>query len=172
MTLTKSNNANAVLAVDSRRSSLHQLFKYMLGLVLSIGSINAYADKSCSVTATIAFGAYDPVGNIDLNSIGNIDFYCDGNTSVVLKLGLGNGQGASFYGGRRMSASRGSSLIYNIYTDAGHRHVLGDGTGGSVTLAVQGKFGFSRAIYGSIPANQTGLLANNYSDMLVITIVY
>jgi spore coat protein U-like protein len=172
MTLTKSNNVNAILEIDSGRSSQHQLFKYMLGLALSISSINAYADKTCSVTATIAFGAYDPVANTNLNSIGNIDFYCEGNTSVVLKLGLGNGSGASFYAGRRMSEAKGSSLIYNIYTDSGHRHVLGDGTGGSVTLAVKGKFGFSRAIYGSIPAHQTGLLASSYSDMLVITIVY
>ena len=172
MTLSKSNNASAILEIDSRRPSLHQLFKYILGLTLSISSINAYAVKSCSVTATIAFGAYNPVANLDLNSIGSIDFYCNGNTSVVLKLGLGSGSGASFYGGRRMSTPKGSPLIYNIYTDSGHSHVLGDGTGGSVTLAVKGKFGFSRAIYGSIPAHQTGLLASSYSDMLVITIVY
>lgn len=122
--------------------------------------------------SNLAFGAYDSVSNTVLNSVGNVDFYCNGNTSVVLKLSLGNGPGASFYGGRRMRASGGNLLIYNIYTDSSHRHVLGDGTGGSVTLPVQGKFGFSRAIYGSIPANQRGLSASSYSDLLVITIVY
>jgi spore coat protein U-like protein len=172
MTFTTLQNASTFVKRTSRTSRLSLHFRCALAISMSVGSFNAYAVKSCSVTATIAFGAYDPVANTNLNSIGNIDFYCNGNTSVVLKLGLGNGPGASFYGGRRMSAARGNSLIYNIYTDAGHRHVLGDGTGGSATLSVQGKFGFSRAFYGAIPAHQTGLLANNYSDMLVITIVY
>jgi len=172
MTFTTLQSENALANSTSKTSRLHLIYRCALAVSISVVSFNAHAVKSCSVTATIAFGAYNPVANPNLNSIGNIDFYCDGNTSVVLKLGLGNGSGASFYAGRRMSAAKGGSLIYNIYTDAGHRQVLGDGTGGSVTLAVQGKFGFSCAIYGSIPAHQTGLLASSYSDMLVITIVY
>lgn len=172
MTISTLQSENALVKSTSKASRLHLLSRCALAVSMSVLSFNAYADKSCSVTATIAFGAYNPVANTNLNSIGNIDFYCDGNTSVVVKLGLGNGSGTSFYAGRRMSAAKGGSLIYNIYTDAGHRHVLGDGTGGSSTLSVQGKFAFSRAIYGSIPAHQTGLLASSYSDMLVITIVY
>jgi spore coat protein U-like protein len=98
---------------------------------------------------------------------GEVDVHCDLPTTFRLALSPGHGD----YGTRRMRGSSGGELKYNIYLDAGHNQVWGDGTtGGTARLAgqsdVSGNASF--VVYGRVLPDQLAR-AGTYTDQLTIT---
>ena len=71
-----------------------------------------------------------------------------------------------------MTRAGGGSLNYNLYANASRTRVLGDGTGGSVTLKITGLKSEVQAIWARIPAHQANVLAGTYVDTVVTTISY
>ena len=141
--------------------------------ILSVVSGNAHAKLTCNLSGgAAAFGAYDPVTAAEVLTTGSIKVTCNGPFNAVLSLGVGNGAGASYSGGRRMTGSAGGTLIYNLYADAALSRVLGNGTGGSVTLNVSGPNSRTQAIWGRIPGGQNSVRAGSYGDTVVATISY
>jgi spore coat protein U-like protein len=130
--------------------------------------------KTCDVTgAAVAFGVYDPTSSASLDTTGTLSMVCDEISDAVLSLGIGNGAGASFLAGRKMSRSGGGgTLIYNLYADAARSQVFGDGTGGSVTLKLSGKKTYNQPIFARIRGNQSGIMSGNYADTVLVTISY
>jgi spore coat protein U-like protein len=154
-----------------RAKPLNRLGFYALLAIAWIGSAQA---KTCNITGGgVAFGAYDPTSSASLDTTGSVALDCEGSFEVVLSLSVGNGAGASYSGGRKMTRGRGSgTLTYNLYANAARTHVLGDGTGGSVTLHINGHRTYIQAIWARIPRGQHTVLAGSYADIVVATISY
>lgn len=135
----------------------------------------AAADAACTVSVTgVAFGAYDPHGASPDDSTGSVSATCliiDAAPNVEISSGS-----APNFTTRRMSNGP-STLNYNLYTNAAHTIVWGDGSGGSstATLTLTGTFiiwrSYSRTIYGRIPTGQN-VTAGSYGDLLVVTVTF
>jgi spore coat protein U-like protein len=148
-------------------------FRMAITLVFtSLLASNALA-KTCTVTSSaVAFGVYYPMANTHLDSIGAITIECNGNIDVILSLDRGSGADASFARGRRMTTADGKTLRYNLYANASRTRVLGDGTGGTVTLQISGNKAWSQPIWARILNNQQRAFAGTYVDTIVVTISY
>lgn len=130
------------------------------------------APPSCSTTSTtINFGNYLPSSTIPLSSTGTITLNC--NRSGSYSIALSMGQGGS-YNPRSMSGgSPVTQLNYNLYTNAQHTIIWGDGSGGTsvATGSYSKNVPVSITVYGLLPAQQnvpTGL----YTDSITATITY
>lgn len=146
------------------------LFALMGGMV---AATSVWADSCHVSTGAVAFGAYDTASAANLDAIGSLDIHCSSKVHVVLFLSKGSGVGASFSAGRKMTRVGGTgTLTYNLYTDAARTRVWGDGTGGSVTLRVDGKNNTTQTIWGRLASGQHVAETGSYVDPVVASIYY
>ena len=134
------------------------------------------AQAACSVSATgVAFGVYDATAAAPDDAAGAISVTCTPLSGVAgYTISLSAGSSGS-YAARRMT-SGGSTLSYQLYTDAARTQIWGNGSGASAIvgslslLAILGGSA-SHQIYGRIPAH---LAANpgSYSDTITVTVTY
>lgn len=126
----------------------------------------------CSVSATgMAFGSFSPLTDSTVDSTANITVTCDALSSYTIALSPG---GSGTYSPRRM-ANGGNPLEYNLFRDAGHSQIWGDGTGGSFTAAGSLLVGGSNnhTVYGRIPlSTQRTASVGSYSDSITVTVTY
>ena len=149
------------------------LIRLALCVLLASAWIGTAQANWCNVNGGgVAFGAYDPTSSGNINATGSLDMQCNSVFNVVLSVSVGNGTGASYSSGRKMTRAGGGTLIYNIYADAARTQVLGDGTGGSVTLHISGHNTYTQAIWARIFGNQRTAQAGSYTDIVVATISY
>ena len=86
--------------------------------------------------------------------------------------------GASGTALARTLISGGSTLQYQVYTDATHTQIWGDGlqgTGvnsGSFFALLFGATTATYTLYGSMPARQMSVSSGTYVDTLIVTITY
>lgn len=148
--------------------------KSALGRLLFALSMGCAQAVTCNVSSSgLAFGLYNPNSAANKDSTGTIAVSCDAVVDVKLSLSVGNGTGASYSGGRKMTASGGAgTLAYNVYVREARTAVFGNGTDGSAVVQVNGSKGFSRTVYGRIPGSQLGTRSGSYTDTLVVTIEY
>jgi spore coat protein U-like protein len=124
----------------------------------------------CSATVSaFSFSAFSPSTHAGRVTQGYVSFDC---ASPVSDIELSAGNSGQFRS-RSMSASGEPNVevSYNIFLDANHTQVFGDGTGGS-SAYVPGpnvsKGGF--AIYGEIAYGQSHLGVATYTDAIRITV--
>lgn len=127
------------------------------------------AHAACSVTPTsVAFGIYSTLDVAPTDTAGTLQVSCD-TTTVAYTLLLSPG-GAGSYAPRTLAGGT-YTLAYNLYTDALHTIVWGDGSGGSTT--VSGAFALPGAIdhtvYGRLPAQQN-VGTGAYTDTITVTL--
>jgi spore coat protein U-like protein len=132
----------------------------------------------CNVSSTgVAYGVYDPNSSSPTNAAGNIHVFCTVLVVSVLSqinISLSTG-GSGTFASRKMSGGT-DQLNYNLYKDASHTTVWGDGTGGTgiftdnLLIAVLGT-SVDHTIYGSIPAGQY-VSAGSYSDTITVTVEF
>jgi spore coat protein U-like protein len=129
---------------------------------------------TCSVGGGgLNFGAYDRNAASGVTATGTVYLQCSSSFLAVLSLNVGNGKGATFSGGRRMTVVGGAgTMIYNLYADSGYNRVFGDGTGGSVTVQISGAKRYTQSVWGVIPAGQSALAPGNYADDIYLTVSY
>lgn len=132
---------------------------------LLLAAIGANADCSVAVNGLI-FGDYDVFDSSHTDSTGTITVNCSAETAYTLKFSAGNG---SF--SERLLLNGIHSLSYNIYTDAAHSLVWGDGSGGSVTQGGNTDTSAEHTAYGRIPARQN-VYSGAYADSIVVTLEY
>lgn len=169
--------------VTSLKSVLFQSKLVLIGLAFAIPSIQTNAATAtstmavsatvltaCLVTSTpLVFGVYDTSGAA-INVSSTVGVTCTGNSSYTIALGAGTGFGATF-AARKMSFGE-ATLDYNIYTDAAHTTVWGNGTVGGSTVSGTGTLGLvTHTAYGSIPAGQS-TDAGVYTDSVSVTLNY
>jgi len=158
---------------------LFSLTAALLGIALSLMSTPATAlGLNCTVSATsVAFGNYNPTNSSTTDATGNVHVFCTvliisvaAQTNISLSTG-----GSGSYAPRKMS-SGAELLSYNLYKEATHTTVWGDGTGGTGiwtdnTLILVLGTSIDHTIYGSIPAGQY-VAAGNYTDTITVTVEY
>jgi spore coat protein U-like protein len=128
----------------------------------------------CSVAASaVAFGTYTPLTTAP--STGTITITClsvVGPSPATITLSTG---ASNTFAARTMS-SGGNTLSYNLYLDAAHTQIWGDGTGGSMadTLNLnQGLVGptTTATVFGLVPAQDPAPGAA-YTDTITVTVSY
>lgn len=147
----------------------------MIVFCLALG-LPGVAQAACSVSATgVAFGIYDTTAASPNEATGTISVNCtllSGLGGYTISLSMGS---SGSYAARTMT-SGGSTLSYNLYTDAARTQIWGNGSGGSATVgsfalvALLGGLG-THQVYGRIPAR---LAANpgSYTDTIIVTVTY
>jgi len=131
----------------------------------------ALAIGICSFNSTIgvSFGAYNVFNTSPTDATGSLTYTCMSlGGGVTIDLSRGS---ASSYVPRQMRKGA-EPLAYNLYLEASHSVIWGDGTGGtshygpvSPPLATQ----VIVTVYGRIPARQN-VSAGAYTDTIIITI--
>lgn len=138
---------------------------------------------TCGVsTSGIAFGAYNPIQAVPVDSAGSIVVNCSKGTldalpmTVNYSVDLSRGSSSSYASREMASSSR--KLYYNLYRDALRITVWGDSSGGTVNvpgmLQLQAPLGTAsgtHAIYGRIFGNQNAV-PGAYADSIVVTVSY
>ena len=141
-------------------------------LLSSLNMATALAESCHVSTGAVAFGAYDTASAGNLDAVGTLDIRCSSKVHVVLSFSVGNGAGASFSGGRKMTRVGGTgTLTYNLYANAARTRVLGDGTGGSAPLRVDEK-NTTQTIWGRVANGQHVAETGSYADSVVASISY
>jgi spore coat protein U-like protein len=136
----------------------------------------AAGQAACTVSALgLAFGVYNPLSATPTDSSGAVTLSCSAASgSGGYTIALTPGGGGS-YPGRRMSGGA-SILPYQLYSDAAHSHIWGDGTGGSSAVAGTDNIPLTggtsvHQVYGRIAARQV-VSPGTYSDIIVVTVTY
>jgi spore coat protein U-like protein len=132
---------------------------------------------SCNVsTQSVAFGSYSPRNNTPTDSLGNVQVTCSGTMGqqVSYTIQIGTGAGGSFFP-RKMFGGAGT-LIYNLYTDATHVTIWGDGNSGTFPLTDMYSLTSSTVVrnymvYGRIFSGQNASVGV-YTDNLTVTVSY
>ena len=151
-------------------------FPGVVALLLCIaGSVHAQA--TCSVSANgLSFGDYNVFAQHENDSVGNLSMSCTGLTesaTVAYEIQLSRGSGA--YVSRTLTSDN-NVLVYNVYTQANHLFIWGDGSAGTAVLSDSYGLGLSTVsnnypIYGRIPARQN-VNVGSYSDTLMVSVIY
>ncbi len=161
-----------------------RLLALLLLAVLSLGlstEARAQAQVSCSVSAVgVNFGIYNPLSAAPTLANGQVSATCSligrGAARVNVTSSYSTGSSGSY--AMRTLRSGTNALNYNLYFDAAFTQIRGDGTGGSQTGSASFTLNSrtpvqstTSVIYGRIPAGQD-VVPGNYSDTIVVTIIY
>ena len=142
--------------------------------LIALVSVNPAMSAQCNITATpLNFGSYDPLSGIPLSATGSFNISCKPNKqsfNITVQLTPGN---SGSFAQRTMLSGGGSQLFYNIYANPAQTAVLGDGSGGSITLtqSVTRQTPWNVSLYGQIPALQN-VTPGLYNDLLTATILW
>lgn len=148
------------------------------GIVLSAALLllpGLASGLNCTITLTpLAFGLYQPGQMVPVDAVANITVRCvaqPGTYVVTIGPGLSGDQLA-----RTMLAGPGEILNYNLYRDAAHTQIWGNGTPPTFTVTGS-RTGVGRPtvnvhpLYGRLFENQTPN-PGNYADNLLVTVLF
>jgi spore coat protein U-like protein len=123
--------------------------------------------NSCTIEATdMAF--LDTNVDVDRTATATVTVDCSSpNDTFDIAL---NGGGSGDITGRQLSDGT-NTINYNLYTDATHDTVWGDGTNGVVVGSISTGEDQDFTVYGLIPA-QTAKPEGTYTDTIVATVTY
>ena len=130
------------------------------------------APKNCNATATtVNFGSYLPTNAAAVTSAGVITLTC--NRTGSYSIALSTGQSGTFNPRYMSGGSPASDLDYNLYIDAAHTILWGDGTAGTsvATGSYSKNASVTITVYGLLPAGQN-VGAGSYADSITATITY
>jgi spore coat protein U-like protein len=126
----------------------------------------------CSIaTRPLSFGVYDPSANADLDAVAQVIYTCN-NKGKNIRIEMAPGTSNQF--DRAMSVGFQDRLNYNVYLDATHRTVWGNGTNGTDALLVANPANSTPVIvpaYGRVFAGQD-VNPGEYRDILNVVILF
>jgi spore coat protein U-like protein len=135
--------------------------------------------QSCVVTAQpVVFGTVTENQSVD--TVGRIDLVCQGGgNEKAFTVALSQGASNSFLPRLMLSASGRTELQYNLYLNAAHTQVWGNGQGstqlflGSLDFnGVRNQEGTATIpVFARVPA-QRGLTQGTYADQIVVTVSF
>ncbi|MFA7542212.1 MAG: spore coat U domain-containing protein [Lysobacterales bacterium] len=132
-------------------------------------SINV--ENSCTIAVNdLPFGTVDTLATShDASTTGTVT--CTGIAPVEIAFDAGTG-GTSTLATRLMEQGA-NTIAYNLYRDAGHTEILGDGTGGTVTIDINSS-GSSDAftVYGLTAPSQNPKPVGSYASTVTATVTY
>lgn len=123
---------------------------------------------ACTVESTsLSFGSINPLAAGNVDSTSTVTVTCPATTAYTIALSAGSGT----FDDRRM-ASGANTLSYQLYTDATHATVWGDGTGATAVVSGSaGSTGSPHTVYGRVPP-QTTAVPGAYTDTVTVTVTY
>ena len=144
-----------------RKKVVHAVLAFLLASAAGV----ARAAPACTGLAagTLAFGAYDPLATAPRDATTTISYRCAASLHPVVSLGAGGGT----YAARVLRGPGGDSLGYGLYTTALRDVVWGNGTSGSVTVAVDVR-ARQVVVYGRLFAQQDARVGG-YADTIIVT---
>ena len=130
-------------------------------------TVQASVAANCTIssTATLDFGAYDPV-------TANAVSPKDGTAAMTVACTKGFVPTIGIPPAGRTMTGGGDTLNYELYQNPGRSTVWGDGTGGTTLFtppSAPGKGGTAYTIYGRIPGGQDVGVAS-YSGTILVTV--
>lgn len=150
-----------------------------LSVLTSLWVSTAWAGISCSVSAPgLNFGAYNYLNSpsLAISTSLSLSCTCSGSNTLSYSISLSKGA-ASSYAPRQMQ-SGANRLDYNLYMDAAHTVVWGDGTGGSQVASASGinckntTYTASPTVYGLIPPSPNVVPGNYQDSTITVTMTY
>ena len=146
--------------------------RLLIMIALVIGTLwasDAHA-QACTISATsVNFGTYNVFNGSDVASTGTVTYRCNGsahNITVALT------QGASATFNPRQMQKGAEALTYNLFRDASHSTVWGDGTSGTSVYQLANppnNTNVNLTVYGSVSAGQD-VSAGTFSDTVTAVI--
>jgi len=145
---------------------------------------SALGDAVCTTQVTgVAFGTYDMVAAVPTDAAGSVSIMCTflpspGGQQVILSVQLSAGIAGALPARHMRSAT--DTLDYNLYLDAPHTQVWGDGTAGTTYPTARIRVGPGAGnstrseqltIYGRIPARQS-VDPGSYADTIIVTVEF
>jgi spore coat protein U-like protein len=154
---------------DTVPSGAKALRTLALRRLMAMG-LTAVAAPACAVncnvsTVGVSFGGYDVFSEQSLDGAGSVAVSCDASTTYSIALSPGAGS----FGSRRMT-SGSHTLNYNLYDDATHSTIWGDGSAGTVVVGGTAVTA-THTVYGRIPARQNAYVGS-YGDAIVVTLSF
>ena len=146
--------------------------QYPRGLMASSPSA---PDRVCTIeTLPVSFGTYDPLSTAALDAAGKVIYTC-GNQGAQgdFPIRIEMSAGSNTFNERRMVSGQ-DYLSYNIYLDAIHRTVWGDGTSGTdfyVDTKPPNNTPVAVSVFGRVPALQD-VATGQYADVLQVRIIF
>jgi spore coat protein U domain-containing protein, fimbrial subunit CupE1/2/3/6 len=126
---------------------------------------------SCAIeTRPLSFGNFDPGANADLDAVAQVIYTCD-NQAKKIRIDMSAGTSNTF---DRQMSNGGYNLAYNIYLDATHRTVWGDGVLGTDVYYENNPPNGTPVVvlaYGRIPARQDPA-PGQYTDVLTVRVLF
>ena len=144
-----------------------RFFLMIIFLALSPG----LAFPLCTLSVTgVNFSPYDVLAPAPNDTVGNLAISCDEVPPPGVTVSIGASPTSGGFSPRRMRGTF-DLLDYNLYTEARHANVWGDGTNSTNTVSVRVPRNnpATLKIYGRIPPQQN-VSAGSYADTLVVTI--
>lgn len=139
---------------------------------------SAAKSKGCTIeTRPLSFGTYDPLATTALDALGQVVYTCgekgeaDQRAVKNIRIEISRGSSSSY---DRAMTTGGDHLRYNVYLDASHRTVWGDGSNGTdyyFDSHPPNKTPVTVPAYGHIFAMQD-VVAGQYTDVLQVTILF
>ncbi len=130
---------------------------------------------NCTVSTTPVAFTYDVFSQSATDSTGSVTVSCSNPAQKPIPVTVSVSSGSSgTFNPRQMRAAVGTDrLNYYLFIDPSRTTILGDGTGGSSTLAtvITRDASFIATIYGRILPRQN-VRAGTYSDTLVVTVLW
>ncbi len=160
----------------------------LIGVIAGAGSAEQYprgllsrASKGCVIeTRPLSFGYYDPLNPIAISALAQVIYTCGVKDEITnrgvqnIRIEMSRGYSNSYSDRHMTTADPTEHLFYNVYLDADHRTVWGDGSNGTdyyfdprppnkepVVVPVFGRI----APLQDVPAGQ-------YIDVLQVTILF
>jgi spore coat protein U-like protein len=134
----------------------------------------------CNVNVNpLNFGNYNPFVANQIDANGNITVTCGASlvgAVIAYQVNINPGNAGNF--NPRYMTNGAYHMNYNIYTDAAHNLIFGDGT--SSTNFIQNNYTLILAtqritdhpFYARLIGGQTNVARGNYADNLTVTVVY
>jgi spore coat protein U-like protein len=141
-----------------------------------LAAVGAQATPTCTISASLTFGAFNPLPGQSANTTGTVLVTCMGTVGDTANITITITSGNGTFSARKMT-SGASIVIYNLYRDSGFTQVWGDSTGGtysvtdSITLTAT-SCTKNYVVYGRIATGQNTDTAGNYSDNLLVNLSY
>lgn len=136
-------------------------------------NVSASVNDNCTVSATdLAFGAF--TASADVTNTSSVKVRCTNGTGYTVK--LNEGSSGSFATRKLFNGS--DFLAYNLYKDAGHTSIWGNGSNSTFTNGGTGT-GLSAAkevtytVYGKLPVSgNEDAPVGNYADTITVSVDY
>lgn len=159
-------------------TKVRPLLRLILWLAGLFVAAPAGACTLCSCTAStsaISFGSYNPVAAAPRDATTQVTVDCTGAVALLGVVQVQASAGGSGNVLQRRMAFGSNSLNYNLFVDAARTLILGDGVGGTSTIAtpLNGLLSFSTSapVYARVPAGQW-VASGIYTDTIIVTVQY